>query len=458
MPLSIGAKLKIIRESQGLSLETISQKTHIALDYLKAIERNDEESLPSKVQSRGFLRLYANTLGINLEDLSADDYLISQAEPPLEIASKVEQDPESVAEVPFLEGKQDSLSVKNSEPTLPTDDKTELITPFPPHDFIDYDPSENNNHIETSASVFLQLGNDLKQRRESLSISVNDVFKTIYISEEYIISMESGNFDLLPSPVQGKGMLVNYAEFLNFNIDSILSTYTSGLQLQHLEKQQGILVKPKKPAKELTSFALRLKTFFSLDLLIIVTMFLIFASFVIWGANRIIKRQSPHEIENNLPDVSEILLATPTPTTQLAMIIEDEEHNGSGNDSSSTEENESLLLFTPAPSTDPINLILIPRQRLWVEVTSDEEVVFRGRLIPGNAYDFSGQNRVEILTGNAGSLQIIINDQDIGSFGMVGQVANLSFTELGLEQPSVILTPVIVETPTSTPTPGEIDE
>ncbi|MBW6467448.1 MAG: helix-turn-helix domain-containing protein, partial [Brevefilum sp.] len=59
MAASIGAQLKQIRESQGISLETISQKTHISLAYLKAIEIGDEEFLPSRVHLRGFLRLYA---------------------------------------------------------------------------------------------------------------------------------------------------------------------------------------------------------------------------------------------------------------------------------------------------------------------------------------------------------------------------------------------------------------
>mgnify|MGYP003821820757 CR=1 FL=1 len=57
MELFIGARLKKIRESQGISLETISHKTRISLNYLKAIEINDEDSLPSKVQLRG---LYAS--------------------------------------------------------------------------------------------------------------------------------------------------------------------------------------------------------------------------------------------------------------------------------------------------------------------------------------------------------------------------------------------------------------
>ncbi|MFN2304968.1 MAG: helix-turn-helix domain-containing protein, partial [Anaerolineales bacterium] len=63
MEPSIGKQLHSIRESKGLSLEEISQKTHIRLEYLEAIEADDIDVLPSKTQERGFLRLYANQLG-----------------------------------------------------------------------------------------------------------------------------------------------------------------------------------------------------------------------------------------------------------------------------------------------------------------------------------------------------------------------------------------------------------
>ena len=74
MQSSIGAQLKQIRESRGISLETIASKTHISLAYLRALEENDVDSLPSTVQLRGFLRLYANELGLQLENLTVGGY------------------------------------------------------------------------------------------------------------------------------------------------------------------------------------------------------------------------------------------------------------------------------------------------------------------------------------------------------------------------------------------------
>ena len=88
-----------------------------------------------------------------------------------------------------------------------------------------------------------------------------------------------------------------------------------------------------------------------------------------------------------------------------------------------------------------------------MQITTDSELSFEGRLIPGNAYDYSGSDRIEILTGNAGALQIYFNEQDIGSLGLVGQVVDLIFTEDGLILPTPTNTPTITETPKASPSP-----
>lgn len=457
MAPSIGAQLKHIRESQGISLETISQKTHISMVYLKAIEINDQASLPSKVQLRGFLRLYANVLGVNIDALTVGGYHLTQDTSETEDESETTIDTSQTESEP---GDDHNLPPVTSEVEAETSIEIEPVSnsqelPQAEESFFSPFGDRGSN---ASNSLFENIGQGLKQRRELLSISIKDVFESIHIREEYIIAIESGQFGQLPSPVQGKGMLVNYASFLSLDIDTVLSKYTDALQMQHSEKQKEVENRSRKPARELSTKALKLKTFFSLDLLIILGLFFVIATFVIWGANRIIKSQTPLDKQNELPGVADVLLATPTRTPRIPSTVETQQNNEAEDELADQDTSEEIPLFTPAPSNEPINLVLIPRQRLWVRVTSDEKVAFQGRLIPGNAYDFYGQNQVEILTGNAGSLQIIFNDKDIGSSGLTGQVVSLSFTESGLELPATILTPIIIETPTGTPTSGDMSD
>src|SRR5512146_1674851 len=71
MAQSIGEQLKQARSKRGLTLEQASQATHIRKHYLEALENDQRDALPSPVQGRGFLRLYAGMLDLPVQQLLA---------------------------------------------------------------------------------------------------------------------------------------------------------------------------------------------------------------------------------------------------------------------------------------------------------------------------------------------------------------------------------------------------
>jgi len=60
-----GKALKQIRERMSIDLETIAQETRINLKTLELIEGEDLEKLPPLVYLKGFLKGYAQSLGLN---------------------------------------------------------------------------------------------------------------------------------------------------------------------------------------------------------------------------------------------------------------------------------------------------------------------------------------------------------------------------------------------------------
>lgn len=63
--------LKETRQSQGLSLEDVAQKTYIKLPYLQALEEGALEALPAPVYTYGYIRQYAKLLGLDGSSLVA---------------------------------------------------------------------------------------------------------------------------------------------------------------------------------------------------------------------------------------------------------------------------------------------------------------------------------------------------------------------------------------------------
>lgn len=445
MALTLGQQLRQIREAQGISLEEIAQKTHIKIPYLKALEEGDSHALPSRTQMRGFLRLYASVLGVNLEDLqaSAEEPLIEQDETrapdEAETLETVEEEPDPQPTAPSEEP---SVSPDTVEPSgvASSAAQPELASPPPP---------ESPTADLTAAEIFTALGQQLQQRRDLLSLSLENVESQIHIRQRFLSAIEAGHFDQLPSPVQARGMLANYAEFLNLDVDALLLAYAEGLQKKRLEN----MAQPpeKRAAQQLSPTRLRLKNFFSLDLLVIALIFLIFAGFVVWGVNRILSADSPEIAATDLPGVSDVLLATGSATPDL--LLTEDGTVTPGTTGENAEEVEATPIFTAAANNSAINVVVIPLQSAWVQVTSDGEVAYEGRLLSGNAYDYFAENRLELLTGSAGALQVYFNDQDIGSIGLVGQVSNLVFTEDGLLLPTATPTPPPTVTPQNSATP-----
>ena len=67
--MDAGAVLRRARERRGLTLESISRATKIAVPTLRAIESRDVDNLPEGIYLRGFLRAYACEVGVDPESV-----------------------------------------------------------------------------------------------------------------------------------------------------------------------------------------------------------------------------------------------------------------------------------------------------------------------------------------------------------------------------------------------------
>ena len=69
MSQSVGEQLKQARQDRKITLAQAADATRVKLHYLEALENNDLATLPSKVQGKGFLRIYVEYLGLPLQPL-----------------------------------------------------------------------------------------------------------------------------------------------------------------------------------------------------------------------------------------------------------------------------------------------------------------------------------------------------------------------------------------------------
>lgn len=62
-------KLKEAREQKGITLAKASEDTRINTKFLEFLEKEDYKTFPAEVYLKGFLRIYAQYLGLNPKEI-----------------------------------------------------------------------------------------------------------------------------------------------------------------------------------------------------------------------------------------------------------------------------------------------------------------------------------------------------------------------------------------------------
>jgi cytoskeleton protein RodZ len=68
---SIGMLLKRSREQKGLTLDQMAELTKLRTRYLQALEEDNYDVLPNKIAARGFLKIYADRLGMDVRGVTS---------------------------------------------------------------------------------------------------------------------------------------------------------------------------------------------------------------------------------------------------------------------------------------------------------------------------------------------------------------------------------------------------
>ena len=479
---TIGQKLKQARESKLLSLEKVFEATRIRVQYLKALEADDLSSMPSPVQARGYIRNYAEFLGLDFDQLleamradKSDDELITPMDsvpgailpsalssrpeptlpPSLEPAPAMKEDsqPRPIIEdaIQPQETKTDGavsetlwpiwlnrlssvipVRVKRSEVSLPKSEESQTIELQEPEAI---EPQD----LQPSDEIFKEIGAELRKRREMLSLHISEVERNTRLKEHYIEALETGAMDKLPSTVQTRGMLSNYATFLDLDVDAILLRYADALQARHRERH---LLKPLRELDQpiLTNIP-PLRSFIAGDLVFGIGFAVLLVGFLVWAVNRVADLQSQQEIQLTAPSISDILLSTSdpslfTPTATLALIEESQ---------------PTVTIVIPTQNLNvnvQVNFVAV--ERTYMRVIVDATEVYNGRVEPGTSYPFEAEEQVEVLVGNGAAIRVVYNGRDLGLLGGFGQVVNNIYREAEIVTPTAL--PTQIPTRTFTPT------
>ena len=494
MPETIGQQLKQARHARNLTFAKVTQATHIQARLLEAMEADDFESLPSPVQARAFLRIYADYLDLSLDDLiarqreaggalpvspsplpapvesqspapDADDVppVAPANEPPTgksrplqerikalfrKVSSRSEtfsSPNEPTPVLPPLEPESPSVAVKKPADARP--EKPKFVRPAEP---------ASSGEARTSQTIFTGIGAALQQRREILSLTLDEIERHTHIRKHYLQALELGDFDHLPSSVQMRGMLNNYAHFLDMNVDTILLQFAEALQTQRLERQPGPVENtpsPEPKAQSRPAPRLGLRRYLSMDIIVGGGLILILLVLAVWGTSNIIGLRSATTPQPTAQSISDILGTMPVAFTATPTAT-----SGTGTPVFTPATGATLVVTIPTAGLGPVQVVLVALEETYVRVTVDGKIQFDGRITGGNAYAFSGNTQIEVLTGSGSGVSVLYNQSNLGPMGTFGQVVDRIYTAKAILNPTATFTPspTTTFTPTWTLRPGQL--
>ncbi|MEJ5240303.1 MAG: RodZ domain-containing protein [Anaerolineales bacterium] len=482
---TVGSQLKAARQARHLTLEEISKAIRVRVPYLEALEADDLSRLPSAVHARGFLRLYADYLGLDLAEVierarqTAEEEQTLQgplpsappvAPPPApspssfwkkwieaartgwvtllprpraregSAAERIEMD-RSASPLPEAPAASEAVeSQAPPQPETPVESKLQE-TPSPAPSPLPPAPPAMD-----SAGLFRLLGNDLRQQRQALGLRLESIAHEIKIQPHILHALEEGDLESLPAPIITRNHLARYAEFLALDVDEILLRFADVLQARVRERGIPQSGKERQPILPRT---LSLGLLLSGDLIFGILVLVALATFALWSINLITAARSRPTIRTTpIPEVlaQNPAMATFTPTPTEALLPTGESPTPS----------LPITPFVLPTQSNNVQIVIIALERVFLRVTVDGKTVLEERVLPGSTYTYEAGQRIELLAANAGGIRVYYNGNDLGLLGNFGEAVLRVFTAQGIATPTATLspTPTITPTPSITPTPA----
>jgi len=473
--LSVGTQLKKARERMNLTAEEAARALHLRAYYLLELENDHPELLPSQAQARGFVRMLAGYYGLDAQTLLAQWDAPQPAEPAAQPEKQKSPKSESKKQAVTQKtkaAKENVESVGSQARALLTairlqvkkqvDRMTQKIKPAKngtaaqekvkkvaaPKETITQPGSPAvTTHADGKSSddLLRELGVALRGRRETLGLSIADVERFTMLKRFYLEALEAGRIEDLPSTVQGRGMLSNYADFLAMKNDQALGVFADALQRRREERsvprqneQPSVLLRVNLPESW--------RRILNPDLIFGAVLIIALFSFIFIGTARLFT--SPPVTPTDAPSIAQMLQTTLTATPESSPIPQE------------TPEPAAAPLPTATPTiiptvnAAPLQVYIVTNQRALLRVSVDGKSAFNARTVPQGAYTFSGNQKIELECGNAAALEIYFNQEYMGKLGQVGDVIRLTFTLQGVERISLLqsATPQQTPAPTTTPT------
>ncbi|MGC8972243.1 MAG: helix-turn-helix domain-containing protein [bacterium] len=248
----------------------------------------------------------------------------------------------------------------------------------------------------------IRLGDILRERRESLGLTIEEAAKITKLKKSVILALEKGDYKELQEPVYIRGFLKIYASILALDYKDLSPLLDKEL------RQAGKLEEEKRDKK------IKISPLFYALVVVSAIIFIIVIVFIFhWNpANIILKR------EGQVPKTESIQPRESKPPKEIPNMPPKIE----------TTKVKTSELISPTPTKEKeVSVEIRGLEYSWLRVIVDNKKEFEGFLNNGDFYSWKGKEKIIVRTGNAGGISITVNGRELGILGKKGEVLEREF-------------------------------
>lgn len=292
-------------------------------------------------------------------------------------------------------------------------------------------------------------GERLERERLQRGVQLEDISVVTKISTRMLRALEKEDFAKLPGGVFNRGFVRSYARYLGLDEEQAVAEYLAAA---------GDVEQPAAPRISEPGEAGRWLRFFFVASVVIVAVVALwmFRHSLHSGWQRLMAhRPSPIQTvsANAKPASKPAVPPAPTDTTsssQTSVASQSGDSSAAQPAESATSQAQSTNP-QPTPSSAAPNAAAPPSPNsaaqqgqfvvavratkdAWVSATADGNKLMQGTLKSGEERRFTADQKLVLVTGNAGGMEITFNGNSVGAVGGDGEAKKLTFTPSGLQR------------------------
>ena len=267
------------------------------------------------------------------------------------------------------------------------------------------------------------LGKYLKSKREARNITLDEIAQATRIRKAILEAIENDRQDIIPPRVFTQGFLKSYASYLELDASDVVKRYQETLEELEAKDSDKEIDNHQPPRRIMTPVRM-------------LVLFIIFILALAYWSFKSVQDKVGVLPSKDIQKGESAKLSKPSPVVEPTTGKEESGRNEIElkEESGLPAEDEETTGIRDAEEPEvmeiePMVLKVVATEETWIKFQVDQNEPYEVSLRPGELYRVKAEDELNLRIGNAGGVELFLNEKPLGNPGKPGEVIDLTLPE-----------------------------